>query len=133
MDDRAMIKQAVDRYRIIDQLGMEIEHAVQQRALDTLPLLCAHLEQLQEEVKSCDRAVLDLLQRQKELKDCGEIVELQLILHRIERRNRQMTTQIKSIMVVQRNELHTLKRGHSVLQGYRPGLMPTGRRLSSSG
>ena len=67
------------------------------------------------------------------LKECAEMTELLAIMQRIEARNQQMMPHIRSIMAVQRNELHTLQRGNSVLQGYRPGSKQTGRRISSSG
>jgi hypothetical protein len=54
-------------------------------------------------------------------------------MHRIQERNQRLLPQIKSILAVQRNELHTLKKGSFMLQGYRPGSVQTGRRISSSG
>jgi hypothetical protein len=118
---------------MIDLVSAEIEQAVQKRTLEALPALCAHMDQLQEEVKNCIGEVLDLLRRQKDLKGCAEMETLLVLMQRIEARNRQMMPQVQSIMAVQRNELRTLQRGNTVLQGYRPGFIQTGRRISSSG
>ncbi len=128
-----MIGQALDHYRVIDRLSVEIEQAVQNRSVDALPALCTHLDLLQEEAKTCDGKVLDLLRRRRDLKECAEMTELLAIMQRIEARNQQMMPHIRSIMAVQRNELHTLQMGNFVLQGYRPGSQQTGRRISSSG
>ena len=128
-----MTGQALDQYRVIDRLSVEIEQAVQNRNVDPLPALCKRLDQLQQEAKTCDGQVLDLLRRRRDLRECDEMTELLAIMQRIEARNQQMMPHIRSIMAVQRNELHTLQRGNFVLQGYRPGSQQTGRRISSSG
>ena len=78
-------------------------------------------------------AVLALLQQRAEPNRSAETAELLALMQRIETRNRLIMPHINSIMAVQRNELHRLQRGNSVLQGYRPGPAQTGRRLSSSG
>lgn len=128
-----MIGQALDHYRVIERLSVEIEQAVHNRSVDPLPALCNRLDQLQQEAKTYDSKVLELLQRRRDLKECAEMTELLAIMQRIEARNQQMMPHIRSIMAVQRNELHTLQRGNFVLQGYRPGSKQTGRRISSSG
>jgi len=133
MEDQAIIGQALGQYRVIDRLSAEIEQAVHKRSVEALPPLCVRLDQLQQEAKTGDGKVLDLLQRRRDLKECAEMTELLAIMQRIAARNQQMMPHIKSIMAVQRNELHTLQRGNSVLQGYRPGSKQTGGRISSSG
>ena len=133
MDDQATLTQAIGHYRLIDRLSLEIEQVVQARTFAALPALCAHMDASQEEAKGCDGAVLDCLRQSAEHNRSAEIAELLALMQRIETRNRLMMPHINSIMAVQRNELHRLQRGNSVLQGYRPDPAQTGRRLSSSG
>ena len=129
----SLIEQAVIQYRLINRLSMEIEQAIQKNNLETLASLCAYLDQEQEEAKPRDSTLLDMLQDQKELREHAEIKEWLTLMRSIHERNQRLLPHINSILAVQRNELRTLNKGASVLQGYHSGSVQTGKRISSSG
>ena len=133
MDAQILIEQAVAHYRLINQFGLEIEQALQKNDLAALPALCAHLNEAQAEAKTRDSDLLSLLRDHAELREGAATKEWLQLMQRIRERNQRLVPHLNSIMAVQRNELHTLKKGASVLQGYRPGSVQTGRRISSSG
>jgi len=133
METHALIEQAAAQYRQLDQVGVEVEQAVQNNELAALPELCARLNTLQEQARALDADLLELVRRQPELRELAVTGEWLRLMHGIGERNRRLMPRLKSIVAVQRNELHTLRKGNSMLQGYKPGIAQTGRRISSSG
>lgn len=133
MEAHTLIEQAVARYRCINQVSLAIEQAILKDGLENLAALCAHLHQLQEEAKIDDGGLLLLLRDREEWRDDAAIKEWLTLMRSIHERNQRLMPHVKSIMAVRRNELRTLHKGASVLQGYRSGSNQTGNRLSSSG
>ena len=133
MEALTLIEQTVIQYRHINQLSLEIEQAVQKNDLAALPALCARLNQAQTEVKPNDSDLLALLRVGTALGESAATKEWLRLMQCIHKRNQRLLPHINSIMAVQRNELHTLKKGNSMLQGYRPGSVQTGGRITSSG
>ncbi len=130
--DNTCIEQSLVRYRQLADMGGDIERALQARDAGALTSLCRDMNTLQEEVKANDAALLDLLQRQQDLREHEQMHELVTLMRHIQERNQRLMPQIRSIMAVQRNELQKLRQGTKVLQGYRPAPSQTGRRISSA-
>jgi len=133
MDAQPLIIQAVAQYRLLNRLSLEIEQAIQNNAFAALPALCVQLDQAQAAAKTGDTDLLALLRTQPERRGDAATKEWLALMEGIHARNQRLLPHLNSIMAVQRNELHTLKKGSLVLQGYRPGSVQTGRRISSSG
>ena len=133
MDALALLDQAMTQYRLLDQLGKEIEQTIQRNELVAVPELCAQLKTAQEQAKDRDATLLDLLRQHGELREHTVAKEWLQLMQGIQERNQRLLPRLKSIMAIQRSELHTMKKGTSMLQGYKPGLVQTGRRISSSG
>jgi len=133
MDPLALIAQAADQYRQLDLLGAEIEAAIQCNDLAALPALCGHLDALQEQARGFDHQLFAQLRGHQELLDLDDTKEWLQRMQAIQERNQRLVPHLRSIMAIQRNEVHTLRQGNSMLQGYKPGIAQTERRFSSSG
>ena len=133
METSASLRQAVARYRQINQLSLEIEQAILHNRLENIAELSELMQQTQEQVKNDDTHLLTLFRNQPGLGEDQTVQEWLSLMEMIHARNQQLLPRINSILALQRNELQTLRRGSSVLQGYRPAIVHTGRRLSSSG
>ena len=133
METPALLQQSVARYRQINQLSLEIEQAVLHNRLDDITELYTRMGQAQEQAKNDDANLSDLLRNQPELGEHHAVREWLSLMEMIHARNQHLLPRINSILALHRSELQTLRRGSSVLQGYRPAAVHTGRRLSSSG
>ena len=133
METPAPLHQNVIRYRQINQLGLEIEQAVLHNRMDNIAELCELMHQAQDQAKYDDTHLLTLFRNQPELREDPTVQEWLSLMQTIHTRNQKILPRINSILALQRSELQTLRRGSSVLQGYRPATVQTGRRLSSSG
>ena len=90
------------------------------------------MDELQHEAKENDAAILDLLRNRPEIRRSPPTQELMTLMRSIQERNLRIAAQLKGIMAVQRNDLQKMKKGNTVLQGYRPVADYTGRRISIS-
>lgn len=127
-----IIAQSLAQYRQIARLNGDIEQTLQDRDIDTLVMLCETMNDLQEEVKVNDSAVLALLRQQRELHESAQVQELLTLMQEIQERNQRLVPQISGIMAVQRNELQKLNSGNTLLQGYKSAPPQTGKRISSA-
>jgi len=130
--EQTFIQQSLEQYRRIDGVHNEIEQAVQTRNCEAIAALSATLDELQHGAKENDATILDLLRNRREMRDSAPMVELLALMRSIQERNLRLAAQLKGIMAVQRNELQTMQKGNTVLQGYRPVADYTGRRISIS-
>ena len=128
-----LIEQVATRYRQLDSLGSAIEKNIQNNEFSPLPEMCAQLYALQEEAKAHDNELLDVLRQQRDLWELDITREWLQLMQGIQERNHRLVPHIKGITAMQRIELQTLQKGNVMLQGYKPGIAQTGKRISSSG
>lgn len=121
------------RYRLLDQLGCEIERVVHDGDFAVLPRHCGELNRLQAEAEAADNALSTLVWQRPELLNTPVLKEWHGLMLTIHDRNQRLLPHLAGIMAVQRDELRTLQQGASVLQRYRPHSTQTGGRISSSG
>lgn len=133
MEAHTLLQQMVAQYRQINQLNLEIERAVLKNSLEDIAGLYTLMHQAQDEATIGDTHLLALLRNQPKLKENPAVREWLSLMRMIHIRNQKLLPRINSILALQRSELQTLRKGASVLQGYRPTTIHTGRRLSSSG
>lgn len=133
MEKLTLIEQTVNRYRDINRLGTDIELVVRERDFEVLPGLCARLEQMQAEAKNDDATVLTELTRRECQIERADLEELLALMRCIDTRNRHLIPRIRSIMAVQRDELHTLRKGAILLQGYNTAHPQSGSRIAGMG
>jgi hypothetical protein len=133
METPAPLQQSVVRYRQINQLSLEIEQAVLHNRLDDIADLCELMDLTQDQAKGEDAHLSSLFLNHPELIEESAAQEWLSLMEMIHARNQQLLPRINSILALHRSELQTLRRGSSLLQGYRPTTVHTGRRLSSSG
>jgi len=133
MDPLALIAQAAAQYRQLDLLGAEIETAVHSSDFAALPELCGRLDALQEQARDFDQRLFGLLRGHQELLDLDDTREWLQRMQAIQERNHRLVPHLRSIMAIQRNEVHTLRQGNSMLQGYKPGIAQPESRFSSAG
>ena len=130
--EQTLIQQSLEQYRRIAGVHDDIEQAVQTRNCEAIAELSATLDELQHEAKENDAAILDLLRNRPEIRRSPPTQELMTLMRSIQERNLRIAAQLKGIMAVQRNDLQKMKKGNTVLQGYRPVADYTGRRISIS-
>jgi paraquat-inducible protein B len=130
--EQTLIQQSLEQYRKIAGVHDDIEQAVQTRNCEAIAELSATLDELQHEAKENDAAILDLLRNRPEIRRSPPTQELMTLMRSIQERNLRIAAQLKGIMAVQRNDLQKMKKGNTVLQGYRPVADYTGRRISIS-
>lgn len=128
----SIIEQSITQYQQIDRLSADIEQAIRERNAYALNSIYTQMNTLQEEVKTNDGAILDLLRYRQDLKESIQMKELLDLMQQIKERNQRLMPQLIGIIAVQRNELQILRKGNSLLQGYRSIPHQTGRRISSA-
>jgi hypothetical protein len=133
MEAQTLIEQAIARYRCINQVSLEIEQAIVKNDRGNVTALCVQLNHLQTEAKTDDSALVAVLQERRELGESAAFKEWLGLMQAIQARNQRLLLHLSSIMAVRRNELRTLHQGATVLQGYHPGSIQTGKRVSFSG
>lgn len=127
-----IIEQSLADYRAIaDHLNI-IERAMRGQDSKAIIALSQQLIQLQEQVKTNDTAIVDMVQNSPSMRRDPQLEELVELMRSIHRQNERVTSQLRSIMVIHREELMKLKKGNTVLQGYRPATQKTGKRISIS-
>ena len=128
----SVIEQSIATYQVIgEHLGI-IERAMRGQDSKAIVALSQQLVQLQEQVKTSDIAILDMVDADPGLRRTPELIALIDLMRQIHRHNERVTSQLRSIMVIHREELMKLKKGNTVLQGYRPVRQHTGKRISIS-
>jgi len=129
---QTLIQQSLEQYRNISEIHDKIEQAVQARNCEAIASLSATLDELQQKAKETDSAILNLVRNSPETQHSEPMRELLALMRAIQERNHRIAAQLKGIMAVQRNDLQKMKKGNTVLQGYRPVADHTGRRISIS-
>lgn len=133
MDTQHLPEQALAKYEQIDSISRDIESAVSNNAMATLPQLCAQLDQAQDEAKILDACMLELLRNDEIRREDPQTQAWFGLICAIHSRNQQLLPRLNALLALQRNELRTLHKGAAVLHGYKPVMPTTGRRLSSAG
>jgi hypothetical protein len=133
MDTLTLIEQTAAQYRHLDLLGVEIEETIHSNELAAMLALNERLKSLQEQAQILDGQLLDALQQRHDLLDLDKTQEWLQLMQTIQERNQRLLPYIKSAMAIQRNELQTLQKGSSMLQGYKPGMVQIENHFSSSG
>ncbi|MDR2550732.1 MAG: hypothetical protein LBD10_11090 [Desulfobulbus sp.] len=135
MDTYTPLQNAVAQYRLIRDLMLRIEQAMQEgsRAAE-YAAFTEELARLQDAARANDGATLDLLRRNpssgsREL----AAAELTALLGEVYELNQRLRTQMRGHMALLRDELRKLQTGATMLQGYKPETVQTGKRFSSSG
>jgi hypothetical protein len=126
------IEQSLVSYQSIAEHLCTIETAMRGQDSNAIVALSQQLLQLQEQVKANDTAIIDLVHADPSFRREPRLMELIDLIRRIHQHNERVTTQLRSIMVVHRDELMKMKKGNTALQGYRPVINRTGKRISIS-
>lgn len=126
--ETALIEQSLANYQSIATHLCSIEKVMRGQNCIEIVALSQQLIQLQEQVKSNDTAILDMVHTNPRFRHEPRLQELIDLMRHIHRHNDRLTTQLRSIMVVHRDELMKMKKGNTALQGYRPATQPTGRK-----
>jgi len=127
-----IIQQSLDQYKMIAECNKKIEQAIQARNNEAVISLSETLNELQEEAKNNDNAILNLVREHKEFTKNDHLQELLTLMQEIHQWNRRMASHVQGIIALQHNELQKIKKGNTVLQGYAPKIDQTGRRISVS-
>ncbi|WP_448872798.1 hypothetical protein [Desulfobulbus propionicus] len=125
-----LIEQSLAGYQTLAEHLHTIEKATHHHNSAAIIALSQELLQLQEQLKVSDTALLEKVQADPAFRREPRLKELIELMRSIHRHNERVTTQIRSIMVVHRDELLKMKKGNTALQGYRPPANHTGRRIS---
>nr|WP_320009554.1 hypothetical protein [uncultured Desulfobulbus sp.] len=127
-----IIEQSLADYQAIAEHLNIIERAMRGQDSKVIIALSQQLIQLQEQVKSNDNTILEMVHTTPELRRDPHILELIELMRAIHQQNERVTRQLRSILVIHREELVKLKKGNTVLRGYRPATQHTGKRISIS-
>ncbi|MGD9949437.1 MAG: hypothetical protein AB7U29_13320 [Desulfobulbus sp.] len=130
--DTTLIEQSFVSYQRIAEHLRTIEKAMHGHDSNSIIILSQQLLQLQEQVKANDTAILKMVSTNPAIRHEPLLMKLIDLMRQIHQNNKRVTVQLRSIMVVHRDELMKLKRGNTALQGYRPATQHTGRRISVS-
>jgi hypothetical protein len=125
-----LIENALASYHAIAEHLATIEQAMHGQDCAAILALSGRLVELQEQVKADDIALLDKLETDPAFRREPRLMELVELIRHIHHDNERVTSQLRSIMVVYRDELLKLKNGNTALQGYRPQTARTGKRIS---
>lgn len=125
-----LIEQALSAYQAIAAHLGTIETAMRGQDSQKIVALSQQLVQLQDKVKANDTAIIDMLHRYPGVRQEPALLELIELMRHIHRHNDRLTTQLRSMLVVHRDELMKMKKGNTALQGYRPATQQTGKRIS---
>ena len=124
-----LIEQSLVQYQTIaEQLNM-IEDSLHGLNSDAIIALSKELLRLQEQVKAIDIALLETIESDPSFREEPQLIVLLDLMRFIHRHNHRVTAQLRSIMVVHRDELLKIKKGNIALQGYRPASDRTGGRI----
>ena len=130
--NQSPIEQAISQYEQLNELISTVEQAAQGRNVDGILALNSALNALQNEAEVNDKAVMATLRTDPALKDFPQTRQLFSLMQQVHQRNQRLTSHIQSIMAVQRNEMQTLRKGTTLLHGYKSTASETGLRISSA-
>nr|WP_321468870.1 hypothetical protein [uncultured Desulfobulbus sp.] len=125
-----LIEQSITDYRAIAEHLRIIERAMRGQDSKAILALSQQLLDLQEQVKTNDASIIEMVEAKPELRREPLLIDLIDLMRGIHQQNERVTSQLRSIMVIHREELMKLKKGNTVLQGYRPVMQRTGKRIS---
>lgn len=130
--DTSLIEQSLVTYQAIAEHLRIIERAMRGQDSKAIIALSQQLLQLQQQVTINDTAILEMVHDNPAVRRAPKLVELIDLMRQIHQHNERVTSQLRAIMAIHREELRKLKRGNTVLQGYRPVTQRTGKRISIS-
>lgn len=127
-----LVEQSLHNYQLIADKMQEIDKALQTRSNISLAELHQQLNTLFENAKATDSLILDMVRKNPLIKEDERIVGLLSLMHAVHRANQKMSSQLHSILAVHRDQLRKMKQGTTLLQGYRPATIHTGKKISIS-
>jgi len=127
-----IIDQSLADYQAIAEHLNIIERAMRGQDSKAIIALSQQLIDLQEQVKTNDSVIVDMVQTAPNLRKDPRLMELIELMRAIHKQNERVTSQLRSILVIHREELMKLKKGNTVLRGYRPATQQGGKRISIS-
>lgn len=130
--DTLLIDQSLRNYQHIAATMKEIDKAIQGRNSTLILTLHQELNTLFESAKATDALILDMVRKEPQSKGDDRLNNLLSLMQTVRRANKKMRAQLHSILAVQREELHKMKKGNTLLQGYRPATVHTGKKISIS-
>ncbi|WP_310598913.1 hypothetical protein [Desulfobulbus sp.] len=134
MDTYTPLHNAVAQYRLIRDLMLRIEQAMQAGSrVAEYSAFTEELTRLQDAARANDGETLDLLRRDPSSGSRELAAELTALLSEVYELNQRLRTQMRGHMALLLDELRTLQTGATMLQGYKPEGAQTGKRFSSSG
>jgi hypothetical protein len=128
----SIIAQSLADYKAIGEHLNIIERAMRGQDSKAIIALSQQLLQLQKQVRENDTAIIEMAHTDPNIHNTPQLQELIELMRTIHKQNERMTRQLRSIMAIHREELLKLKKGNTVLRGYRPATQHTGRRISIS-
>ncbi len=130
--DILLIEQSLLNYQHIALKMQEIDQALQSRSSASLAEMHQQLNTLFDAAKATDSLILDMVRKNPQLKEDERIIRLLSLMHAVHRANQKMSAQLHSILAVHREQLRKMKQGNTLLQGYRPATIHTGKKISIS-
>lgn len=127
-----LVDQSLLNYQLIAQKMQEIDKALQTRSSVSLTELHQELNTLYETAKATDSLILDMIRKNPQFKEDERVTQLLDLMHTVHQANQKMRAQLNSILVVHRDQLRKMKQGNTLLQGYRPATIHTGKKISIS-
>ena len=125
-----LIEQSLASYQSVAEHLQTIEKAMHGQNSTAIIAVSKELLHLQEQVKATDIALLEKVQADPAFREEPQLVDLIDLMRHIHQYNNRVTAQLRSIMVVHRDELQKMRKGNTALKGYRQPTVRTGRRIS---
>lgn len=126
-----ILDRTIDQYRELARLNGQIEQAVYGGDYERSEQLCRIVSELQDAVRADNSAVLAMLREHGDDHD-GRMMALLALMQEIQERNQRLLPHLNAALAVQRSELHALRKGGALLQGYKQPGVQAGRRISST-
>lgn len=130
--DLKLVELSLLNYQKIAEKMREIDQALHTRSSVLIANLHEELNTLYESARATDRVILDMVRKNPQNKEDKHLSRLLALMETVHRANQKMNAQLHSILAVHRDELQKMKKGNSLLQGYRPAAIHTGKRISIS-
>ena len=130
--DVKSVEQSLLNYQKIVEKMREIDKALQSRSSVLITALHQELNTLFESARATDGLILDMVRKNPQNKEDERLSRLLALMATVHRTNQKMSAQLHSILAVHRDELQKMKKGNTLLQGYRPATIHTGKKLSIS-
>lgn len=130
--DLKLIDQSLLNYQKIAEKMREIDKALHTRSSVLIATLHQELNTLYESARATDGIILDMVRNSPQDKEDGRLGHLLTLMETVHHANQKMSAQLHSILAVHRDELQKMKKGNTLLQGYRPVSSHTGKKISIS-